>query len=79
MAREVCRVPLVIPAELPTADIVIVFPPGEGRVLMFVDPRVPCQVVTDTIERVREALHCCDGGCIARLAELAQGCVHALG
>ena len=65
-----CRVPLVITAELPSPDIAIVFPPGEGQVMMFVDPRVPYQVVAETIDRVSEALHSCDGGCIARLAEL---------
>lgn len=70
--------PLVVPAELPTADIAIVFPPGEGRALMFVDPRVPVEMVADTVERVREALHSCNGGCIGALAELAQGRAYAL-
>ena len=79
VGRSWAVVPLVIPCELPTPDIVVVFPPGEGRVLMFVDPRVPFHVAADTIDRVRAALHSCDGRCIGVLAELAQGCVYALG
>lgn len=47
--------PMVIPAELPAPDIVIVVP-DEGRVLLFVDPRVPCAVAADTVVRVKGAL-----------------------
>lgn len=72
--------PLIITAELPTPDIAIVWPVGgEGRVMMFIDPRVPFALAADTVAHVREILHGGDGQGIARLAEYAQGLVYALG
>ena len=40
--------PTVVPADLPTADVVVVRDPG-GHVVVFVDPRVPRPVVADTL------------------------------
>ena len=51
--------PLVVPAELPTPDVVVVCP-LVGRVLMFVDPRVPFSHAADTAVRVKSAL--CQAG-----------------
>ncbi len=47
--------PLVIPAELPTPDVVVVCP-LVGRVLMFVDPRVSPSYAADTVLRIKAAL-----------------------
>ena len=49
--------PLVVPADLPTPDIVVVVPDDGGRVVIFVDPRVPIRVAAEAIMQVREAIH----------------------
>lgn len=46
---------LIVPAELPTPDVVVVVP-AEGRVLVFVDPRVSCATAADVVVRVKGAL-----------------------
>lgn len=75
--------PVVLPAELPTADVVIVVP-DEGRVLIFIDPRVPFAVGADTIARVRAILRGpfpAEGvtAIRRRVASLVQGPPYALG
>ena len=70
--------PLVLPVDLPTDDIVIVVPDDGGRVMVLIDPRVPFAVGADTIDRVREILHS-PGDICARLAELVGGPAYALG
>jgi hypothetical protein len=68
---------MVVPADLPTADLVIVVP-DHGRVMVFIDPRVPVDVAAGTVTRVREILRT-PGDVCARLAELVGGPAHALG
>jgi hypothetical protein len=41
-------VPLVVPAELPTPDVVVVRG-SSGSIVVFVDPRVPRDVVDETL------------------------------
>lgn len=47
---------MIVPAEMPSPFVVVVVP-DEGRVVIFVDPRVPARVTADTAMRVRAILH----------------------
>ena len=75
--------PLVVPAELPTADVVIVVPDdverGGGRVIVFVDPRVPLRLSAEIVMQVREIIHRPRAGDIrVGIAALVQGPAYAL-
>ena len=71
--------PLVVPAELPTADIVVVVPDDDGdRVMIFIDPRVPFEVGAETVARVARALRR-PGGRLAQLSAVLPGPVYTLG
>lgn len=69
--------PLVVPCELPTPDVVIVVP-ARGRVMVFCDLRVAADVAAGTVTRVREILRT-PGDVCARLAELVGGPPYPLG
>lgn len=47
--------PLIVLVDLPAADVVVVVP-DVGRVMVFVDPRVPFSVGADTVALVGGAL-----------------------
>lgn len=71
--------PLVVPAELPTADIVVVVPDDDGdRVMIFVDPRVSVEVGAETVARVARALRR-PGGRLAQLSTALPGPAYTLG
>lgn len=64
---------LVVPAELPTADVVVAVPDDdEDRVVIFVDPRVPFEVSAETIARVARAIRR-PGGRLAQLSTVLPG------
>jgi hypothetical protein len=69
--------PLVVPCELPTSDVVIVVP-AHGRVMVFYDLRVPADVAAGTVMRVRSIIHG-PGDIRAQLADLVGGPPYTLG
>lgn len=48
--------PVVVPAELPTADIVIVVCDERAAPFVFVDPRVPQRIVDETLADLPAAM-----------------------